>query len=122
MLFPTLMILLRSGTGGRSLSNMARAGLASPALHTNALNDLLFLTWRNYQNVGLTVTSFSLIPLFSPALLNLYSASCHPSPACHGTSPAPGSLRLWMTLKHVSCDWHSTGILILPAQSLVLCQ
>lgn len=40
MLFPTQRILLSSGTGGKSLSSMARAGLASPALHTNALNDL----------------------------------------------------------------------------------
>lgn len=86
MLFPTQMILLRSGTGGKSLSNTARAGLVSPALHTNALNDLLFPTWRNYQNAGLSMTSFSLTPLFSPALLNPYSASCCPSPACHGTT------------------------------------
>lgn len=40
MLFPTQRILLSSGPGGKSLSSMARAGLASPALHTNALNDL----------------------------------------------------------------------------------
>lgn len=85
MLFPTQMILLRSGTGEKSLSNMARAGLVSPALHTNALNDLLFPTWRNCQNAGFSVTSFLLIPLFSPAWLKLYSASCCPSPACHGT-------------------------------------
>lgn len=128
MFFPTQMILLRSGTGGKSLSNTARAGLASPALHTNALNDLLFPTWRNYQNAGLNVTSFSLIPLFSPALLYPYSASCCPSPACHGTySPRPSQAagdpqtreQLWLLQhqnSHPSCP--KPGALpVAPGQS-----
>lgn len=118
MLFPTQMILLRSGTGGKSLSNTARAGLASPALHTNALNDLLSPTWRNYQNAGPSMTSFidttlltSLVKSLSCFLLSQSSLPWH--------LPAPGCLRL---PKHVSCDWHSPKTLTPPAQRLMLCQ
>lgn len=106
------MILLRSGTEGKSLSNTARAGLASPALHTNALN------WRNYQNV----TSFIDTTLLSSLVKSLFCfLLSQPSLPWH--LPAPGSLRLQVTPKHMSsCDWCSTKTLIPPAQSLVLCQ